>query len=82
MKPRPPYLTEMPVSTRIMDLFKWYELYGFCCQCGHIGSIDREMLLRKYGTHTWFVDLHRRMRCRACTTKGYAQFGITKMPRG
>ncbi|WP_192800860.1 hypothetical protein [Brucella tritici] len=35
MKPRPPYLNEMPVSTRIMDLFKWYELYGFCCQCGH-----------------------------------------------
>ncbi|MBB4095292.1 hypothetical protein GGQ79_003835 [Ochrobactrum pecoris] len=81
MKPPPPYLTEIPISARIVDLFAWYELYGYCCCCGHIGAVDRTMLIRKYGTHTYFVDLHRRMRCKTCTAKGDAQFGITKMPR-
>lgn len=81
MRIRPTFLKGMPASARIMDLFGWYELYGYCCRCGHIGSVDRTIILRKFGTHTYFVDLHPRMRCKACTAKGDAQFGITKAPR-
>ncbi|WP_268875486.1 hypothetical protein [Brucella cytisi] len=42
MKPRPPYLTEMPVSTRIMDLFKWHSYTGSVAAAGTLDqSIER-----------------------------------------
>lgn len=81
MRSRPRYLEGMPAETRIKDVDLWYELHGFCYQCGHIGPIEQRIILRKFGTHTYFVDLHKRMRCTRCSSKGEGQFGITKTPR-
>ncbi|MDH7793872.1 hypothetical protein QBD00_004803 [Ochrobactrum sp. AN78] len=81
MRPKPRNLEGLPASTRIMDMASWYELHGYCNHCGHIGPIEYRIILRKFGTHTYFVDLHKRMRCTHCKSKGEGQFGVTKMPR-
>lgn len=81
MRSKPRHLEGMPPETRIKDIVSWYELHGYCFLCGHIGPIQHKIILRKFGTHTFFIDLHKRMRCTVCKSKGESQFGVRKIPR-
>ncbi|UXM94343.1 hypothetical protein N5853_09505 [Bartonella sp. HY329] len=65
----------------VEDIRPWHQLCGYCIKCAHIGSIDQHFIKRKYHKNMLLTAIIPKLKCKACGTKGYAQFGYTHMNR-
>lgn len=63
------------------DVAKWYDLYGKCFICGHVGHIDRWELARKFGKARPILDMMPHLRCTRCGNKATNSFCVSLLPR-
>lgn len=65
----------------LRDLQGWYALHGKCTSCGHIRSLDRWELERRFGRGTPVIALMPHLRCTKCGNRANNVFCVSKMQR-
>lgn len=63
------------------DVEQWFDVYGKCFVCGHVGRIDRWELARKFGKNWPVLKMMPNLRCTRCSNKGTNSFCVSKAPR-
>lgn len=63
----------------IARLRDWEVLGAQCGKCGHIGWLDKEAVLRKWGNH-YLLNLRNKIRCQ-CGNKADNKILIGALPR-
>jgi hypothetical protein len=60
---------------------KWDDLFGYRIQCGKIGPIDKNHLMRRDGVNVVLRKISTLLVCRGCGARSGDEFGTSNKPR-
>ena len=64
----------------LRDMPQWEILGGQCVKCGHVGWLEKRLVMAKIGNH-YLINVRQRLRCTPCGYRGQNEVLIGYLDR-